>query len=60
MDGQWQALRWLINQTVAKGYTITPDHILLSGAIGAAHPGKPGHYVAEFGAAGRVEFQLNG
>ena len=58
MDGQWQALHWLINQTIAKGYTITPEHILLSGAIGAAHPGQPGHYVADFGAAGRIEFQL--
>lgn len=58
MDGQWQAALWLINQTVAKGYTITPEHILLSGAIGAAHPGRPGHYIAEYGSAGRVEFQI--
>jgi len=58
MDGQWQALHWLINQTIAKGYTITPDHILLSGAIGAAHPGQPGHHVADFGAAGRIEVRL--
>ena len=59
MDGQWQALLWLINQTVAKGYTITPDHVLLTGAIGAAHPGQPGHYVAEFGEAGCIEFNLS-
>ena len=58
IDGQWQALLWLINQTVAQGYTITPDHVLLTGAIGAAHPGQSGHYKADFGDAGCIAFQL--
>lgn len=59
MDGQWQALLWLINQTVAQNYTITPDHVLLSGAIGAAHPGQAGHYVADYAGAGRIEFEVS-
>ena len=59
MDGQWHALLWLINESIAKGYTITPDHVLLTGAIGAAHPGQPGHYEADYGSAGRIEFQVS-
>ena len=59
MDGQWPALLWLINQTVAQGYTITPDHVLLTGAIGAAHPGQPGHYEADYGSAGSIAFQVS-
>jgi len=58
IDGQWPALLWLINQSVAQGYKITPEHFLITGAIGAAHPGKPGHYVAEFGGAGSISFEL--
>jgi len=58
MDGQWQALLWLINQTVNQGYTITPDHVLLTGAIGAAHPGQAGHHEADYGSAGSIAFQL--
>lgn len=58
MDGQWPALLWLVNQTVGQGYTISPDQLLLTGAIGAAHPGQAGHYTAEFGAAGSIEFRL--
>jgi len=59
MDGQWQALLWLINHSVDQGYTITPDHVLLTGAIGAAHPGQSGHYEADYGRAGRIEFQVS-
>ncbi len=59
MDGQWQALLWLINQTVGQGYTITPDHVLLTGAIGAAHPGQSGHYEADYGSAGSIAFQVS-
>lgn len=58
MEGQWQALHWLINQTVAQGYTITPANILLTGAIGSAHPGRPGHYEANYGSAGCISFTL--
>ncbi len=58
MEGQWTALLWLINQTVNQGYTITPEHLLLTGAIGAAHPGQSGHYEADYGDAGCIAFQL--
>ena len=58
MDGQWQALLWLINQTVEQGYTITPEHILLSGAIGAPYPGQPGHFEADYGSAGVLSFEV--
>lgn len=58
IDGQWPALLWLVNQTVAQGYTITPDHVLLTGAIGAAHPGNSGHYEADYGSAGSIAFNV--
>lgn len=58
LDDQWQALLWLINQTIAQGYEIAPSHLLLTGAIGGAHPGKPGHYRAQFGDLGELSFRV--
>ena len=59
MEGQIPALLWLINQTIAKGYSIEPNHVLLTGAIGAAHPGQSGHYRADYGLAGSIEFTVS-
>ena len=58
MLDQWQALLWLVNQVIVRGYVITPEHLLLTGAIGAAHPGKPGHYHANYGPLGQIKFDI--
>ena len=58
MEDQWQALRWLINQTVSLGYTIKAGQLLMTGLIGGIHPARPGANLADFGAAGCIAFEI--
>lgn len=44
MGDQWQALLWLVNHTVSQGWTIRPDQILITGAIGKMLPLEAGCY----------------
>jgi 2-keto-4-pentenoate hydratase len=63
MGDQWEALRWLVNTVLAEGYAIEPGQLLMTGALGGAHPASPGRYRAEFGgpaaaALGAVEIDV--
>ena len=58
MQGQWHALSWLLNEVMRIGYPLHTDHLLMTGSIGALHPGKPGHYRAEYGSLGSIDFTL--
>jgi 2-keto-4-pentenoate hydratase len=55
---QWQALLWLVNRSVASGWTIEPGQVLLTGSMGAPVPLQPGLYVADFGGLGRIEWAV--
>lgn len=48
LGDQWEALRWLVNQIVAEGWTIKEGHILMTGALGESVVATPGDYVARF------------
>lgn len=56
LDDQWQALLWLVNRTVASGWTIEPGQVLITGAMGKALPLQAGIYVADYGQFGRIEW----
>jgi 2-keto-4-pentenoate hydratase len=58
MGDQWQALLWLVNQIVAQGYVIKPDHVLMTGSIGRMHPGVVGNYEADYGNFGKLTFEI--
>jgi len=58
MGDQWRALGWLINQTLASGWTIEPGQILITGALGRMVPGKPGKYSARFSELGSIEWDV--
>jgi 2-keto-4-pentenoate hydratase len=58
--GQWQALLWLVNALVVRGRRIGPEDLLITGAVGAVQPGRPGRYVADFGELGRLGFEICG
>ncbi|RPG23822.1 MAG: hypothetical protein CBC52_010045 [Gammaproteobacteria bacterium TMED92] len=58
MQGQWQALTWLISEVLEQGYALRQDHLLITGSIGALHAGKPGKYRAQYGQLGAIEFVL--
>lgn len=58
MGDQWQALLWLVNKVVELGYVVEPGQLLMTGALGGAHPALPGEYVAEFGVLGEIRFSV--
>ncbi|NVJ59162.1 MAG: hypothetical protein HWE27_02170 [Gammaproteobacteria bacterium] len=58
LGNQWQALQLLINQTVSQGYTITPEHILITGALGSMVPAESGDYEARFGPLQSIKFSI--
>ena len=56
--GQWANLMTLINQAIEGGRTIREGDIIISGAIGAAHPAEPGLYTADYSALGKIELRI--
>jgi 2-keto-4-pentenoate hydratase len=59
LDGQEQALTWLINETLARGYSIDAGQLLMSGSIGGMCPAEPGTYHASFGELSSMEFTIS-
>ena len=58
MGDQWKALLWLVNGAIAQGWTIEPGHIFITGALGRMLPGKPGVYVGDWGALGKISWTV--
>mgnify|MGYP003349244533 FL=1 len=56
--GQWSNLRMVLNEVTRHGYTIPAGSLILGGALGKIHPGRPGHYEARFGVLGTVNFEI--
>jgi 2-keto-4-pentenoate hydratase/acetyl esterase/lipase len=57
-NGQWQNLMTLINQIIDQGHTVHEGDLIISGSLGAAMPAEPGKYVADYGALGKIEFDV--
>jgi 2-oxo-hept-3-ene-1,7-dioate hydratase len=58
-DDIWQRLLWTVNKfVIANGYALEPEHVIIPGALTGLHAGKPGHYAVDYGALGRVEFEI--
>lgn len=58
LGGQWESLRTLINIIVANGGHIEKGWIVLTGKIGDKGLAMPGHYLADYGPLGDVQFQV--
>jgi 2-keto-4-pentenoate hydratase len=58
LGDQWKAALWLVNAVVEQGYKIEPGQVLITGALGNMIPGKPGKYVADYGAFGKIAFEV--
>ena len=58
MNDQWTALAWLVNAVVGQGHVVQPNDLLMTGSIGQLQPGLPGRYVADYGSAGAVTFDI--
>jgi len=58
-DDIWSRVLWTINEyVIARGYDITPAHIIIPGALTGLHPGSPGRYTVSYGALGTVSFEI--
>jgi 2-keto-4-pentenoate hydratase len=58
LGDQWQALLWLVNTIVGQQQVIEPGHLLMTGALGPAHPAVPGVYSASFSGLGEIGFEV--
>lgn len=55
---QWEALRWLVNQVIANGWSIEKGSLLITGALGEMVAGEPGVYRAQFNDEAVLSFEL--
>jgi 2-keto-4-pentenoate hydratase len=58
MGDQWDALKWLVNRVIELGYVVAAGQLLMTGALGGAHPAVPGRYAADFSELGVIEFAV--
>lgn len=56
---QWEALRWLVNQVIANGWTIEKGHLLITGALGEMIIAQPGQYRAQYNNEAVLTFSLS-
>lgn len=55
---QWEALRWLVNQVIANGWSIEKGSILITGALGEMITAEPGTYRAQFNDEAVLTFKI--
>ncbi len=58
LGDQWEALLWIVNNVVSSGRPIEAGQFIISGAMGAMKPARPGTYAADFGSFGKIEFEV--
>ncbi|MBA3009342.1 MAG: fumarylacetoacetate hydrolase family protein [Proteobacteria bacterium] len=58
LGNQWETAFWLVNQTLAQGWSLEPGQVIITGAMGPMIPGKPGKYVADYGVLGNIFFEI--
>ena len=58
LGGPQAALAWMLNEARLRGLPIAEGMLLITGACGGIHPAQPGHYVADYGDMGSIEFTV--
>ena len=58
LGGPHAALAWMLNEAKARGLELEDGMLLITGACGGIHPAQPGHYVADYGSLGSIEFSV--
>ncbi len=59
IGGPEKSVPWIWNEASSRGFETRGDTLLLTGACGAVVPGERGHYKADFGALGTIEFEID-
>lgn len=60
LGGPESAANWMWKEVRARDFPLSGGTLLLAGACGTVVPAKPGHYAADFGALGKIEFEIAG
>ncbi len=58
LGDQWEALKWAVNDVIARGGRVKKNFVIITGVISKAPPGKPGQYVADYGNFGKISFEI--
>jgi 2-keto-4-pentenoate hydratase len=58
LGGPQAALDWMLQEASARGLQLVDDMLLITGACGGIHAAQPGHYVADYGSLGTIEFTV--
>ena len=58
LGGPQAALAWMLNEARQRGLAIEDGMLLITGACGGIHPAEPGHYRADYGDLGSIEFTV--
>lgn len=58
LGSQRRALHWLMSNVQRFDMPLSTDMVLITGALGAMVPAEPGHYVADYGPLGALEFTI--
>lgn len=56
--GQRRALHWLMSNVQHFDMPLANDMVLITGALGGMVPAEPGHYAADYGPLGTLEFTI--
>lgn len=56
--GPWPTGLWLARFAHQQDVVLQPGQVMLCGALGTIHLGKPGRYTADYGDLGRITFEL--
>ena len=57
LGDQWEALRWTVNEVLARGGEVKEGYVVITGLISKMVPAKPGKYLADYGYFGKMEFE---
>jgi hypothetical protein len=53
-----ETLSWMIDQALSLGFSLTADHVWMTGAMGPIHPLKPGRYQYSLGGESSLTFSV--
>ena len=53
-----ETLHWMIDQALSLGFSLTTDHVWMTGAMGPIHPLKPGRYQYTLGGESSLTFSV--
>jgi 2-keto-4-pentenoate hydratase len=54
---QWEALKWTVNNVLARGGEVKDGYVVITGCLGKPIPAKLGKYLADYGEFGKIEFE---